>query len=133
MSAEANKILVRKLIDEALNQHSLAIVDELVAPDFAGHFLDGSPDINGRAGFKGWIAAVFEAMPDWRATEDDMIAEGDRVVFRWTVRATPREQPGGPAPAAQPPAGVPITVQGIGICRYAGGRLTELWHCQAAA
>jgi predicted ester cyclase len=122
MSTEANKDLVRKLFDEGFNQRALGLVDELVAADFVGHFLGGSPATRGQEGFRGWMTGVFAALPDWRGTLDDVIAEGDRVAFRWTVEGTPEGRAG---------AGR-ITQQGIEICRYADGRLAELWHCQDA-
>ena len=123
MSTEANKNLVRKLFDECFNQRAFALVDELVAPDFVGHFLGGSPAMQGREGFRDWMTGVFAAFPDWRGALDDVIAEGDRVAFRWTVEGTPEGQAG---------AGR-ITQHGVEICRYADGILAELWHCQATA
>ncbi len=54
---------------------------------------------------------------------DDQIAEGDRVVTRWTARGTHKGEWMGIAPT-----GKPVTVTGILISRFAGGRVVEEWE-----
>lgn len=63
------------------------------------------------------------AFPDTHFTIDDMIAEGDRVAIRWTVRATHRGEFEGIAPT-----GKPVTVTGTMVARIANGKLVEGWQ-----
>jgi predicted ester cyclase len=82
--------------------------------------LPGQPP--GREGQKQTITAVRAALPDIRSTIDDLIAEGDKVVWRWTARATHQ----GPLMGI-PPTGKQITFGGIVIDRIASGQIVERW------
>lgn len=62
------------------------------------------------------------AFPDVQSTIEDTIAEGDKVVTRWTARGTHRG-----ALMGIPPTGKELTVTGMGILRIEGGRIMEAW------
>jgi len=69
-----------------------------------------------------YIRTLHVAFPDGRYTIEDMIAEGDKVVSRWTVRATHKgEYQGIPATGKQ------VTFTNIVISRIAGGKIVEAW------
>jgi steroid delta-isomerase-like uncharacterized protein len=122
MSAEDNKTLVRRYVEEVLNRKNLAIVDELFAPTFVDH--DSSmPDAKGPAGIKRLAAMVHASFPDVRFTIEDLIAEGDRVVYRYTVRGSHQQDFMGIAAA-----GKQIEFTGIHIYRVEGGKLQEEWE-----
>jgi len=55
-------------------------------------------------------------------TVDDLVAEGDRVAIRWTLRATKT----GPM-FGQPPSGQPVELTAIVIFRIADGKMAERW------
>jgi steroid delta-isomerase-like uncharacterized protein len=62
------------------------------------------------------------AFPDLKITVEDQIAEGDKVVTRWTAEGThDGDLPGLPA------SGRSSTVTGIGIDRIEGGKIVEAW------
>jgi steroid delta-isomerase-like uncharacterized protein len=61
------------------------------------------------------------SFPDLRFTIEDQIAEGDRVVVRWTMRGTNLGEYQG-----WPPTGKTITVTGISAFRIAGGKIQEI-------
>jgi predicted ester cyclase len=63
------------------------------------------------------------AFPDARVTVEDQIAEGDKVVDRWTATGTPTGDLMG-----VPPTGRRIEVSGITISRFAGGKIVEDWY-----
>jgi predicted ester cyclase len=87
MSAENNKALVRRYVEEVLNQRNLAVVDELIASTFVDH--DPSmPEARGPSGIKRLAAMVHASFPDLHFKIEDMIAEGDKVVYRYSVRGT---------------------------------------------
>src|SRR5205809_2652518 len=87
MSAEENKAIIRRLYEEGYNQRRTDIIDELYAADYVNHSpLPGeAPD---RAGTKRALTQGLAAFPDSRFTIEEMIAEGDRVVTRWSSRGT---------------------------------------------
>jgi len=124
MSAEQNKALILRLYAEVFSRWNLGVVDEIIAPEFVGHemllVLPGTPP--GPVGFKqfyGWLRSAF---PDLRYVVDDVIAEGDRVVVRWTWRCTHKGEFMGVAPT-----GKQATVTGMAIYRVAGGKCVERW------
>ena len=61
-------------------------------------------------------------IPDFKATIDDVVAEGDRVVIRMTFRGTQTGEFMG-----MPPTGKSISVGVIDIFRIAGGKIVEHW------
>jgi predicted ester cyclase len=79
-----NKALVRRYFD-FLNQNNLPS-EEFLSPEFAFHD-PGMPDLTNLAGVREWIAALCNASPDQCSTIQDIIAEGDRVVCRWSTSA----------------------------------------------
>jgi steroid delta-isomerase-like uncharacterized protein len=78
MSEEMNKALLRRFVEELVNQGNMAVAPELVSPDFIE--LDPFPgQAPGRAGLVESIERLRTAFPDliWRIEE--MVAEGERV------------------------------------------------------
>jgi steroid delta-isomerase-like uncharacterized protein len=121
MSTEENKTIVRRSIEE-FNQGNLAVIDELFAPDFVYHD-PANPQVRSREDYKQWITGFFAAFPDVHASVEDMLAEEDRVAYRYTLRAT---QSGSWRGAA--PTGKAITVTSITIARLADGKIAEGWQ-----
>ncbi|SDY47749.1 Predicted ester cyclase [Collimonas sp. OK242] len=80
---ENNKLLIRRLYEDCINQGKLGLLTELVADDFVG-----SPGEQGAAEFARGIAAVRTGFPDVQFELEDLIAEGDRVAVRWRFQAT---------------------------------------------
>ncbi|MDX1547377.1 MAG: ester cyclase [Rhodothermales bacterium] len=120
MSLEANRHIVRRLVEEAYNQGQMAAAGELLAPGFVGHSPVG--ETFGREEWKQGVLMLRTTFPDYRLTIDDLIAEGDRVVWRWTMHGTDR---GGLA--GRPPTGRTATMYGINIERIEDGQIVESW------
>jgi steroid delta-isomerase-like uncharacterized protein len=118
MSTAENKALVRRWYDEVLNGRDLAAADGIVAEDFV---ING--EAVGRAGLTRAAARVRSVFPDLLVTVEDVVAEGDRVVTRFTARATHR----GPFMGV-PPTGKSITLAAVHVDRIAGGRIAERWE-----
>jgi steroid delta-isomerase-like uncharacterized protein len=121
MSDDTNKALVLATIDEGWNTQRLPIFDEL----FAAHLVDHSvpPGLpQTREGTKQVATLYWSAFPDLHLTIEDQIAEGDKVVTRWTARGTHTGQLMG-----VPPTGKPMVVTGIRIDRLLGGKIVETW------
>ena len=121
MSTEANKALLRRYVQEVENAGNLAALDELTSDDFVDHSVPpGLPP--GRDGTKQLLTMYFAAFSDLQATIDDMVAEGDKVVVRGTVRATHQGEFMG-----IPPSGKQMMFTGIHIFRIAEGKIAEHW------
>ena len=88
MSAEENKAIVVRFIEEVINGKNVATVDQYVADDFVDHAaLPGT--VGGLPGFKQFLAMACKALPDVSWTTEHLIAEGDVVVCRYRCRGTP--------------------------------------------
>ena len=95
MSTETNKTQYRRTLEAVFNQGDLAIVDELVAPDFLNH--DVPPGMNSRGpDSTRQIARMLRtAFPDLHFTIEELVAEADTVAGRVTMRGNPsRSFPG---------------------------------------
>jgi steroid delta-isomerase-like uncharacterized protein len=120
MSAEENRAVVRHYFAGAYAGD--AIVDELLAPDYVLH-IPPQPDVRGREAVKQFNRETRTAFPDLELAVDDVIAEGDRVVVRWTMRGTHLGAMRGGIAAT----GKPFAVTGTTTNRVAGGRIAEGW------
>lgn len=121
MSLEKNKALVRHLYEEALNKGNLAVVDEILAPNYVRHGLaPGAPP--GPESTKQVFTMMRAALPDLRITVEPMVGEGDKVAAQVTGHGTHKGEFMGIAPT-----GKQVTVTTIGIYRFAGNKLEEAW------
>jgi SnoaL-like polyketide cyclase len=89
MSAEANKEIVRRVIEEGVNRQDLSVFDELISPSFVDYEADGSGP-GGSEGEKELLSSVRESFPDWRWEIQDMLAAEDKVITRYVARRTLR-------------------------------------------
>jgi steroid delta-isomerase-like uncharacterized protein len=120
--SEQNKILERRLVEEVWNQGNFAVIDELVARDYLGHSTMPANETHGREGYRQFYAGLRQAFPDILFTVEDQVAEGDRVVTRWTARGTHVGEFQG-----IPPTGRHGIITGITIERIANGKVVECW------
>ena len=116
MTTEADKALVRRFVEEFWSKGNLAAADELMAPDAVIH----QPAVGGVAGLKAFNTTIRAAFPDWYATAEELIVEGDRVAERWTGRGTHRGEFQGIAPT-----GKQVAVPGVVFYRIRDGRIIE--------
>jgi steroid delta-isomerase-like uncharacterized protein len=122
MTLADNKALVRRLFDEVWNTGNVALVDDLLAPSFVDHAAQMGGDDPTRDGFKTQVRLFRTAFPDGRSQIEDLIAEDDRVVARWTDGGTQRGEWMG-----VPPTGKRVTMSGIDVYRIEQGRIAEFW------
>ena len=118
---EQNKAIVNRFGEEVWNRGNLAAVDELVAGDFVGYG-PGRRVARGPEALKQTVTRMRTAFPYLHFTVEDEIAEGDKVVTRWTGRGTHRGKWRGVAAS-----GKRVTFTGIAIRRIAGGKIAERW------
>jgi steroid delta-isomerase-like uncharacterized protein len=122
MSAEENKALMVRFMQEVANLGNLAVTDELYAPTYINHrrLPPGVPA--NREGWKQLFAMYRTAFPDLHFTIEEQIGEGDTVLTRWTVTGTQRGEMMG-----MPPTGKQVAVGGMWISRIEGGQVVEEW------
>jgi steroid delta-isomerase-like uncharacterized protein len=117
MSTEENKAIVRRVVD-AGNAGDVPAFRALFADGFVHH----DPAIRDLSGFLHFLGAIHAGVPDGHTTIEDMVAEGNRVSKRWTLRGT---QAG--ALLGIPPTNKQVALQGTSIYRIEGGLVKEIW------
>ncbi|HZC03314.1 MAG TPA: ester cyclase [Gammaproteobacteria bacterium] len=122
MSAEENKAVVRRYIEEAFNQGNLDVLDEVIATDGVHYANVREEPVRGPEQRRQAVSHWREAFPDLHMTLDDLIAEGEKVSYRWTARGTHQGEFLGIASS-----GKQMTTRGIVIERLANGKFTEGW------
>ena len=120
MSTEQNKAAERRIFAE-LNKGNLAVVDELFAREYVYH-VPGGIEVKGPEGFKQVMTMFSAAFPDFHMTIEDMIAEKDTVVTRWTISGTHKGDYAG-----IPATGKHVKVEGVLIARFVDGKEVEAW------
>ena len=117
-----NKAVVRRYYDEVLNQRNIDLLDELAVEDYVEH--DPFPGQgNGLADLKARVAGFFAAFDPLQFTIQDIIAEGDKVVVRWTNAGTDRS-----GFLGMPATGRDFGIAGIDVHVVRDGKLAEHWH-----
>jgi predicted ester cyclase len=106
-TTDANKATIQQLFDEVWTGDV----------DAADRFYTPGPQLDG---LKAFAAALYVAIPDWRVTIDELVAEDDIVVVRWTGRGTHLGEWQG-----APPTGREVTTTGIDIERMADGLIVQ--------
>jgi predicted ester cyclase len=108
--SEANKAIVRRLVDEVMNAGRLHVIDELYSPDLAPKA-------------RRWISPFRNAFPDVHMQIVDLIAEGDPVVGRFTCSGTHQGTWRG-----HPPTGRQFTnIAEVYIFRLRDNRIVHVW------
>jgi steroid delta-isomerase-like uncharacterized protein len=118
--SEQNKTAVRRLFNELWNQGNLQIADELIAPTYQHHD-NSTPDMGkGPEGEKKRVNLYRTAFHDFRLNIDDLFAEGETVVARWSCRGVHNGELNGIAPTNKQ-----FAITGVTITRFSNGKIVE--------
>lgn len=117
------KEISRRADEELFNRGNLAVADELFAADFVYHDAAGSDAFRGPAGVRAYVTMFRNAFPDLHLAIEDVVAEGEKVSYRWTATGTHTGEFMG-----IPPTGGAIRVGGIAIARVVQGKIAEIWE-----
>lgn len=101
MSAEENKRVVRRFVEEVMNGGDLDAADALIAPDHVNHDPTAPGVPPGPDGVKQLIGMYRSAFPDIRFETGEMIGECDTVAHRWTFTGTHRGEMMGVEPTGR--------------------------------
>jgi steroid delta-isomerase-like uncharacterized protein len=111
--SEANKAVIRRLVDEVINRRRFDLLDELCAPQIERRL-------------KRAFTEFASAFPDWRQETVDLVAEGDRVVVRFTCSGTQQASfTGYPATGRRMER-----VDEVFFFRLQNGRVASLWSLE---
>lgn len=121
MSTDNNKDLVQRFLEGMWNYEKLVSLDDFLAPGYVFHGATG--DVVGAAEYRVAAAAELESIADLLIKVDDLVAEGDRVVARYTSWFTPHGEFMGAFPT-----GKPMRMQCMSIHRIADGKIAESWE-----
>jgi steroid delta-isomerase-like uncharacterized protein len=118
----ANKALVEAFIRELFTDGDLGAVDRYLDPDMVNHDLPfpGAPP--GPEGMRHAAAMFRAALPDWHSDVEQLVAEGDLVVERFTASGTHSGELMGVAPT-----GRVLRLRGMQMFRIRDGRIVERW------
>ena len=123
--SEENKQLVRRWFQEVWNNGRADAIDEMFDQNGIAHGLSDDPanPITGPANFKPFHAVFREAFPNMMIVVEDMVAEGDKVAARCSVRAKHEGDFLGKAASQSP-----VEFTGMTIVRIANGKIVEAWN-----
>ena len=122
MSNEDLKSRLLWYVDQLWNQHNLAVIDEMILPEFVDHSLPaGSPQ--GPEGARQFAQVYLTAFPDTHLDFHETVREGDTVVLRWTATGTHSGDLAG-----IPPTGKKMILPGLTLWRFQGGKFIESWN-----
>jgi steroid delta-isomerase-like uncharacterized protein len=119
--SEENKTLARRSWEIA-SQHNSYALEEVYATNLVWHEPDA--DVQGIEEAKQYYSTYLSAFPDISFSVEDVVADGDKVVTRWTVRGTHQ----GEVEDFGPPTGRRIEQEGITIHRIEDGKIVEEWE-----
>lgn len=122
MSAEQNKSILARWIDEGWNGHNVAVADDVYAEDFTQTDPSTPMPVSGIPAIKAYVSSYLDALPDIHFTTHDLVAEGDRVVWRFTSTGTHEGTLLG-----IPPTGRHVVVTGTATFRFANNKIAEAW------
>jgi steroid delta-isomerase-like uncharacterized protein len=114
MSDEQVRVLLRRYVEDPWNVGDLDALDEVTADDFE---LQGGRNLEE---FKEIIRDFRQGFPDWTVTIGDVVAQDDRIAFRWTMRGTHQGEFEGIAPS-----GRSVTADGMTFLRLKDGKVAE--------
>ncbi len=120
MSAEENKAIIRRWVD-AWHSRNVAAVDDFVTSDYVRHD-PNLPEVRGPAAEKQLMTMFLSALPDLHFTIEDLVAEGDTVVARYTARGTHQGELLG-----IPPTNRHVAISVLEIYRLVDGKIAEQW------
>jgi len=121
MAAEENKALVRRVLAAVRHGWTPAVIDQFFAAGYRRHLTPTGPHLTGEEQ-RERASRLRGAFPDAEFTLEDILAEGDRVAYRSTLRGTHQGPFLGVAPT-----GHRVTVSFLAIVRVEDGRLAEEW------
>jgi steroid delta-isomerase-like uncharacterized protein len=116
----ANALLARRWFDEVWNARNDETVTELLDPNIVGQ-MEGV-DVRSPEDFLKARAGLLDGFPDLQVTVEDVVAEGDNVVVRWSASGTHKG-----AGLGIPPSKRRVSFRGMSWIVFSNGRIVKGW------
>jgi predicted SnoaL-like aldol condensation-catalyzing enzyme len=121
---EKNETLALRYHNDIFQKGKLEVADEILSPNFVLHNPVLPEELRkGPEGTKKYASTVIAAVPDRKLVHDDILAKGDKVLFRWTLSGTNT----GPL-FGNPPTGKAYVATGFDLFRFSNGNFAEMWQ-----
>jgi steroid delta-isomerase-like uncharacterized protein len=118
--SKQNKTLARRWFEDLFSRGNLDVANEILSAEFVDHLTH--EDERGLEELKHYVSIYHTAFPDIQDTVEDIVAEGDKVVVRWTSGGTHQGESMG-----VPPTGRHVTFSGMRLFRIAENKIVESW------
>ena len=118
--SEQNKTLARRWFEDLFSRGNLDVANEILSAEFVDHLTH--EDERGLEELKLYVSIYRTAFPDIQDAVEDIVAEGDKVVVRWTSGGTHQGEFMGVAPT-----GRHVTFTGMRLFRIAENKIVESW------
>jgi predicted ester cyclase len=115
MSPDENKTIVRRFMTEVLEKGNMGLLDQFCAPNYVNRMTG-----QGVESLKQFAGMMKTAIPDFHLTIENLVAEGDQVMARYTVTGTNSGSIMG-----SKPTGKTFSVRGMTYYRLANGKIVE--------
>lgn len=124
-SPEAKKAIAQRYYQEIMNKANLAVIDELMSPDFLFTIPTHPEPYRGPDGFKNLVTMLHSAFPDVHLKVEHLLVDGDTVVGHWIGSGT---HIGGSLHTVKgdiPPSGKHFVIDGVSWLKIVNGKVVE--------
>ena len=126
MSTEANKAIASRYFNEVFNKGDFKALEEICAPDFLFTLPTHEEPYRGVDGYKGLVNMLRGCFPDIQFAIEDMLAEEDKVMTRWTARGTHTGIPFPTVIGDVPAVGNQFHIEGMSWHHISNGKISEV-------
>ena len=129
MGLTANEQIVRRAYLDGMNNLDVSVIEETFAPDYVCNFPAGQGYVKGREAFIETLFAFLRSFDHLVFTVEETLAQGDRVVLRWSaVGRHTGDYAGLTSAQVIPPTGRTISMSATDVYRIADGQIAEEWN-----
>ncbi|MCZ4316192.1 ester cyclase [Comamonadaceae bacterium G21597-S1] len=118
---DTNTAIMRRFIDDVINNADYRVLRELVHPDYV--YRSPEQELRGPDALEALFTAYRRGLPDLHVAIDDVFASGDKVVARITLTGTHAGELMG-----LPATGQSVRVHGMVLSHVTHGRIAEEWE-----
>lgn len=119
--SDANEVVIRRFVDEVINNGDYSAIRELVHPNYV--YRSPDQELRGPEALQNLLTTYRSGLPDLKTHIDDLIVSGDKVVISITLKGTHTGDLMGISAT-----GEKLTVQGMVLSRLEDGNIIEEWE-----
>jgi len=119
--SDVNESVVRRFVDEVINNGNYAILDELVHPDYV--YRSPDQELHGKVALEDLLSGYRRGLPDLHTSIDELLVSNERVAISITLAGTHTGDLLG-----MPATGRPLRVDGMLLTRLEEGKIVEEWE-----